>query len=369
MGNGLLECRAAFHVHTYLSHDSRGSIEEIAAAARSLGIDTVILNDHHAEGNILRSPRGVRHGVLFVPGLELRAGPKGSILAFPVEEDFPRKLSPAERVAEIARQGALSVYGHCEELEDWELWPFQGFEVYNLHAEFLSKTFWGLSWRFLFLFPDAFFESSVTTPTGNLAALDRELARGRRLAVLGGHDAHANVRVLGALGGVIGTYPEILRLFSNHILVREWNVEGIAEGVRAGRTFLSFDFLGDATGASFTYGSPADPRCRRAGLGEEAPHSPGSELEVVVPADGAEVRVVRNGVEELRAPCSRRWAGPLRGPGVVRVEVYLKNRLWIVSSPLYITAPRLDGGEATQRRAETSGRGPNGFFNGLKARE
>src|SRR2546425_4399932 len=42
MGHGLMEYRAAFHVHCFLSHDSRGTIEEIASAASRLGLDAVI---------------------------------------------------------------------------------------------------------------------------------------------------------------------------------------------------------------------------------------------------------------------------------------------------------------------------------------
>ncbi len=337
MGHGLNEHRAAFHVHCWLSHDSEGRIEDIAAAARSLGIDTVILSDHYAPGNIERAPRGVHHDVLFLPGVELRAGKGGSIVAFPLESDFSNKLSPAERIAEMARQGAVTAIGHVEENVDWDLGPFQAFEAYNLHAEFMAQSGWALAGRFLFYTPDAFFEAAVRAPTVNLTTLDRELARGRRLGVLAGHDAHANVHVLGV---TIGTYPEMLRLFSNHILAAAWTVEAIAAGVRAGRTFVVFDFLGDGTGFSMTYGEKGAAPEARAILGDEAPYRAEHTFVVTVPAlagDPIRTRLLRDGQSFLETDALR-FHATLPGPGVYRAEVYRENRLWILSSPMYITA-------------------------------
>ncbi|MBI4603221.1 MAG: PHP domain-containing protein [Planctomycetes bacterium] len=334
MGHGLREHRAVFHVHCHLSHDSEGTVEEIAAAARSLGIDTVILTDHYEPGNIARAPRGVIEGVLFLPGVEVR-GAGGSVLAFPLQEDFAKGLSHEARLVELSRQGAVNVLGHVEEIEDWSLGPYAAFEVYNLHAEFKAASAWGIAWRFAFLPADAFFESSVRIPSANLATWDRELARGRRLAALAGHDAHQNVKVLGV---TLGTYAELFRLFSNHVLAKERTVEAIAEGVRAGRTFFSFDFLGDATGFAVSYGSQGAPADGRAILGDDAPWRPEHTLDVLVPSGrggGVAVRVLRDGVPCLETD-ARGLSAPLPGPGVYRVEVHAGGRLWIVGSPMYI---------------------------------
>ena len=345
VGRGLVEHRAAFHVHCYLSHDSRGRLSEIAQAARSLGIDTVILNDHYRAGNIRRAARGIHHDVLFVPGVELRAGDKSSILSFGLEVDFSRKLSPAERLREAARQGAASARGHVERLANLSLEPFQAFEVYNLHAELVAQSAWSLLWRFLFLPPDAFFEAAVETPEVNLASWDRELVLGRRLAALAGHDAHANVRLFGPLGGTIGTYPEILRLFSNHILATERSVEGIVEAVRAGRTFVVFDYLADGTGFALGYGPRDAPFESLATIGDSAVFDRAHVLRTVIPpveAESIRARVVLDGRCEAVVEGTRDVCVPLSAGGAARVEVYLGNRLWIISSPIYITRTRAD---------------------------
>jgi len=335
MGRGFLEFRAAFHVHCYLSHDSKGRIEVIARAARNLGIDTVVLNDHYKGGNIARAPRGVIHGVLFVPGVEMRLDGGGSILSSPLAADFPRAVnSTDDLLKEFDGQGSANVIGHVEEVTDWGAGPFHGFEVYNLHAEFSTSSKWKILGRLLYLRADPFFEASIRTPTANLAAWDRELARGRRLAPLGGHDAHANVVILGI---TIGTYQEMLRLFSTHILGREWTPRGIAEAIRAGRTFLVFDFLGDGTGFSFTYGDAEAAPCDRVVLGEQSRWEEGKTLEVRVPEGSgpSTCRVIKDGSVFVETTASR-FQLAASGPGVYRMEVLKEDRMWIISAPIYL---------------------------------
>lgn len=349
MGRGLRDYRAGFHVHCHLSHDSDGRIEDIAAVARALGLDAIILNDHYEPGNISRAPRGLEHGVLFLPGVEMRAGARpgaksgvkqGSILAFPLESDFQKKgRSPADLLQEMERQGAVSAAGHVEGTTDWtSLGPIHAFEVYNLHAEFAAASWGGVAFGAVFLPADAFFERAVKTPTANLALWDRLLAEGRRLTPLAGHDAHANVNILGV---TIGTYAEILRLFSNHILATELTVDAVAEAVRSGRVYIVFDFLGDGTGFSFTYGEHGAPVDRRAILGDSPPYRPEDTLEVSIPggpADPPRVRFLGDG-RMLAEVESRRASLTPPGPGVYRVEVYREDRLWILSAPIYVERP------------------------------
>jgi hypothetical protein len=211
-----------------------------------------------------------------------------------------------------------------------------GFEVYNLHAEFAQKNALSIAWRFLALCPEGFFESSITVPRDNLATWDRLLVEGRRLFPMLGCDAHENVRVFGPLGGVLGTYPELLRLFSNHVLATELSAESILEALRRGRVYGVFDHLGDATGFRVSYGSPASaaPEGARAILGEQVRFEPRSTLEVRVPAEST-IRLVRNGETRLEV-AGTRLDETLPGPGVYRVEVYRGDALWILSGPLYV---------------------------------
>ncbi|MBI4585812.1 MAG: PHP domain-containing protein [Planctomycetes bacterium] len=345
MGRGLRDYRIIFHCHSLLSHDSKGTFEEIAAAASSVGVNGIIMTDHYEPGNIGKFPgAGFFHGslnglsgFLFIPGAELRGPAKeGSLLAVGMREDFDKNQPKARLVESFRRQGGLAVAGHCEEIRDWSLWDIDGLEVYNLHAEFSRKSWWEVAWRFLFLPADAFLESSISIPEENLRTWDRLLDSGKRLPALLGSDAHANIRLFGSLGGTIGTYPEILRLFSNHILATELRQDLILDALRRGRVYGAFDWLGDTTGFAMSYGNPAKyltPEAR-AILGEALPFDPAATLLIEVPRE-ARLRLLRDG-QVWRELTGRRFCEPVDGPGIYRAEVYLGGRLWILSGAIYV---------------------------------
>lgn len=348
VGQGLRDFRVAFHCHSHLSHDSEVPFEEILETAKRLGFNAVILNDHYQPGNIARSPRGVQDGVLFIPGVEMRPDPlpgdgpvpgkskkrRGSLLAFGMPEDFDQDRPREPLARALADAGALIAAGHCEDFTAWDRYPLSAFEVYNLHTQFERASRWGIFWRALFFLPDPFFESRIDPAREVFRSWDARLAEGKRLAPLAGHDAHSNIRFLGI---TLGTYPELLRLFSNHVLAPDLEAGPVLEGIRRGRVYVSFDFLGDASGFALTYGGngSAPPAL----LGDEAPHRADSLLEVALPAAGT-IRVLRDGAP-WREARGRTFAAPVPGPGVYRVEVDRadrggRDRLWIVSAPIYV---------------------------------
>ncbi len=328
MGSDLRVWRVAFHCHSKLSHDSDGSFERIARSAREVGVDAVILTDHYEHGNMSKAPRGLLDGVLLVPGVEIR-GMGGSLLAFGFRSEFPRKDPPEELIARFRAEGGLVVAGHIERIDEWSL-PVDGIEILNLHATVEAQSVLSILGRAVVLPPDRFFESALEYPAENIATWDRLLRDGRRLPPLLGCDAHENIALFGI---TVGTYAELFRLFSNHVLAAELTEEAIVDAIRHGRLYCVFDHLGDASGFSVTYGRPEDRETRTI-VGGTAPHEPASMLEVIVPRE-AEIRVVRDG-ERLATVLGTRLEQRLPGAGVYRVEVFLDDRPWIVSSPIRI---------------------------------
>ena len=51
--------RGVMHVHSYLSHDSRGTLDDIIPAAKKDGIDFIFLTDH-PHGDIDSLPKGYK---------------------------------------------------------------------------------------------------------------------------------------------------------------------------------------------------------------------------------------------------------------------------------------------------------------------
>ena len=74
------EHRANIHVHSLWSHDSRGSIDEIVAAAKATGTSVLMFNEHPADHYdfFIQGHQGIQDGVLLVPGAESQG-----FLAFP----------------------------------------------------------------------------------------------------------------------------------------------------------------------------------------------------------------------------------------------------------------------------------------------
>jgi hypothetical protein len=335
MGEGLRVWRLAFHCHSLLSHDSTGTFEEIAAAAEEIGLNAVILTDHYKAGNVASGPPERLGGVLFIPGVERRAM-GGSLLAFGLREDFPPELEPRELARRVREQGGLSVAGHCEKIKDWGEFAVDGMEVYNLHAEFSQKSVASLAWRLAFLPVDAFFESSITCPRANLETWDTLLLTVDRHFPLLGCDAHANVQVFGPLGGTVGTYAEVFRLFSNHVLAPALERGAILDALRRGKVYGVFDCLGDANGFAMSYGRDGPSGAgAKAIIGDEAVFDAEAVLELRVPAP-ARLCILRDGrlYKEVSADVFRE---PLPGPGIWRAEVFLGDDLWILPSPIYVT--------------------------------
>ena len=218
--------------------------------------------------------------------------------------------------------------GHVERIPDgFDFAPFDGFELYNLHAEFEAALGPGLLAKVLFQTRDSLLEGVIKTPTANLARWDRELAKGHKLAAVSGHDAHNNVRLLGL---ILGTYSELFRLFSTRVLASELTEARILEALKRGHTYVAFDFLGDPTGFSARCVTPT----ATAIVGDTIRWQPGARIEVRLPSRGR-IRLLRDG-KQLAAREGTSLEAKLPGGGIYRVEVRKGDRLWIAASPIYV---------------------------------
>src|SRR5262245_19697652 len=105
--------RANLHVHSAFSHDSRGKIDDIVAAAKAVGTQVLMFNEHPAETYdfFKDGHRGIKDGVLLIPGAETQG-----FLAFPTQS--LRSLnggSPQEFADLVHDRGGLMFLSHLEE--------------------------------------------------------------------------------------------------------------------------------------------------------------------------------------------------------------------------------------------------------------
>ena len=323
---GLLDLRGVFHCHSHHSHDSDGTIEEIAAACESVGMDFLVMSDHPSPESVSGGTRGTVGDTLFIVGAEIRT-PGGTLLAFPLVRPLGEHATVQGYLEEIHRVGALAFVGHAERFTAWEQDGLDGVEIHNLHAAAVRSAGVWVAIKAVFAPLETLFTSLVDLDPEVLERWDEGQNRGLLTAV-GGHDAHANLRVLGSLGWVIGNYEEVFRVMSTHVLATGRDEAAIIDALRQGRTYVVFDLWRDGSGFAFWAEDGEDVR----EMGSVV--SSGATLRVQSPVP-AEIFLLRNG--EVVASTSGeelRFEDP--EPGVYRVEVQLDDDPWIVSSAIRV---------------------------------
>jgi hypothetical protein len=376
------EYRANLHVHSSLSHDSRGTIDEIVRAAKAAGTQIVMSTEHPAEHYDVFDDghQGMREGVLLVPGAETKG-----LLAFPVSSPRAFLDAPSQEYSDAVRgRGGLTFLSHLEERMDWELRGLTGVEIYNTHADFkdekrlaaaLRNPLWLLGAAAVFrTYPQEAFSALHDYPADYLKRWD-ELCRIAPHTGIAANDAHQNVglvvklvdykraRVEDALGqklleldaaglaelelapadakpGAVllelrlDPYENSLRHAGTHLLMKELSRPAVWDALENGRAFVAFDWLADATGFDFA----ALATDSRHEMGSRVKHSPDLRLTGRAPLL-ANWKLIRDGKPHSESSGDT-FDYRVTEPGIYRVELWLevagKQRIWILSNPLYV---------------------------------
>lgn len=376
--------RANLHVHSAFSHDSRGKIEEIVAAAKLAGTQIVMFNEHPADHyDFFRDGhRGLVDGVLLIPGAEMKG-----FLAFPTRSLRGETEIPSQEFANLIQSDAGMIFlSHLEERMDWAIDGLTGVEIYNTHAIFknqsrLLKTMrnplWWVQAADLFQrYPQESFSAVHDYPADYLRRWD-ELCQQAPHTGVSANDAHQNVgivvrrtgkdkvRIEDALGEKLlevdlavyraikaipkeaeedeeailmelrlDPYENSLRHVGTHLLMRELTPEAACEALKSGRAFVAFDGFADSK--SFDY-------CLRAGserseMGSSLTYREGMQLSAAAPLP-VEWRLIRNG-EEAWTGNGSSFTFDVKQAGVYRTEAWLdvagERRPWILSNPIYL---------------------------------
>lgn len=386
LDDGYDDYRAVIHAHSRLSHDSRGTPEEILAAAKQTRTSVVMMTEHpdpkidwFAEGL-----SGMRDGVLFIPGAET-----DGLLVFPKASLKGRQWSSPQGLVDMVNEtGGLSFLSHVEERLDWNLSGLAGMEIYNIHTDFLDepemsgylataladpKRMAELTAAFTQYYQEAF--ASLQDHLAQIIRRWDELNSSGRLTGIAANDSHNNVgfvakaaqngRVVvedpigeklielevakipllaaAARGKKPGDVIFALRIdpyavsfgyVGTHLLMRELSADSVWDALKNARCFVSFDWMADATGFVFM----ATDAERKASMGEEITLSPGLRVIAAAPLRG-KMRLFRNGELVVEKEAARLEYAPDR-PGAYRVEVWLSPagdlRPWIYSNPIFV---------------------------------
>jgi PHP domain len=298
-GGDLHEYRCNLHVHSAFSHDSRGKIGDIIAAAKRAGTDALLFTEHPAAHYdfVADGHSGIVDGVLLVPGAETKG-----MLVYP-RSTVPEHdaLGSQDLVRRVRAGDGMMFLCHLEERMDWSLDSLTGCEIYNTHADAKEETrlyqmmknpLWLVqAKKVLDAYPQEALAAIFDPPVDYLRRFD-ELCAVYPHTGVSGNDAHENVglritllegdkvRIADALdeeltvldravvavftpipadakpGDLVfklqlDPYEQSLRHVGTHVLATELSREAIQEGLVKGRAFVAFDWIADARGFDF----------------------------------------------------------------------------------------------------------------------
>jgi acetyl esterase/lipase len=314
--------RAVIHVHAEDAQHTLGTRAQVLAAAKQDGVDVVLWTDHH--GPKPDTWRGLRNGVLFIPGSE-----DDHALRFP---------SPA---------GDLKFWSHLEVIPKPEPNGFDGTEIYNRHADaeihkeiydyvrqaMEKKRQWHTFVDNFKQFPDEVFGAGTDSMPDYLAKWDAVTSQ-RRFTGIGANDAHRN-QVFNQV--VFDPYEVAFRNVSTHILARGLNEADIRESLRDGHVYVAHDWLCDPAGFMMV----AVNNLGLYDLGDRVPMAGTTLLEVRLPV-AAKIRIIRDGKVVWESSGAKAEFTPT-DEGAYRLEAWLtvdqEDRPWIYTNPFYFHRP------------------------------
>jgi hypothetical protein len=329
-------------------------VPELLDAARSAGVDAILLTDHDTLAARRAGWEGHHDGVFLMVGVEV--SPKsGHYLAFGVEEEIPHRGHSAAGIAAavraaggigfaahpFSRGGRMLVPSIARRIVLPHGWPaleedggLDGLELWSLltdAAEAWRTPAAAVRWL---REPEAAIASGP--PAHHLALWDALSAR-RRVPAIGGLDDHQ--RGIRFPGGVRSPVPHqrTFNLLRTHLLCERpltgdvpSDRETILTALRSGAAWLHCPCVEAADGVRM-WAERSDGTTT--GIGAEAP-AERTMLRLRLPR-AAEVTVRRDGTV-IHAERSAELGVEIGDPGAYRVEARINGRLWLLSNPIHL---------------------------------
>ncbi|MEI6142751.1 MAG: hypothetical protein WCP85_25980 [Mariniphaga sp.] len=370
--------RGVLHVHSFWSHDSKGTLAEIIPAAKHCGIDFIFLTDH-PRGNIDTIPRGFKgyfDGVLVEPGSE-----KQGFDTWPLDSTVIDWRVNKDTVAKnIVSKGGIIFYAHTEEPHNWANPFYQGMEIYNFHTDTKDENLFPLVINFAvngnkyrqWALREMFDEQT------NILKLWDSLNTKRKIVGFSAVDTHENqnfrakflkdgrlqwfgpnAKIIDTMevkfwnkwilqkpdtsGYVfkymIDTYNEGFDYITNYVYADTLTVNSLANHLKKGHLYTAFKSLGDAKG--FMYYAVNQKDSIVGMLGDSIKLADIKLLKAVSPFPG-QFKLIHDGKlvnQTSEDAYNFTWSEPVQ-KGAYRIEMHFKldGKVvpWLYSNPIYI---------------------------------
>jgi hypothetical protein len=388
---GLNDYRCILHAHAEDSDHTGGTLPEMLADAKKAGVHAILLSDHYRPPRdfIDGRWRGLKDGVLFIPGSEVNG-----FLVHPTKSIMKRMdLKGADFVNTVTADEGLIFLSHIEERKDYPLDGLTGLEIYNRHWDAIRDKGSILALgvmltdpkrldeleKTLRMYPDEVLAFQCDYPDVYLQKWD-EGTKKLRLTGVAANDCHHNqvliVKVADADAVLLGTnvdsdekmrkitadvrpgikeltkgrkpgdvvarldfdpYYRSFRDSSTHVLATKLDEATIRVALRVGHAYVAHDWICDPTGFRF---EATDARGEQAAaMGEEVNLADGLKLTAKLPVP-AFVRLLRHGKEVATSEGKAEFEYAVKEPGAYRLEAWLKLdgewRPWILANPVYV---------------------------------
>lgn len=343
-------------MHTPYS-DGHASHAEIAKAALQAGLDIVIVTDHNV---LVDGPQNFyKNGnqkVLMMVGEEIhdqaRQPQKNHLLVFGADRELAHLAYDTQKLLDAVKQsGAVAYIAHPIDPSapafnepdlswvDWNARGYTGIELWNGMSEFKSLLKSRMHAIYYALNPRRVARGPFPE---TLKLWDNLLADGKRVAAIGGSDAHAFPARMGPLKRTLFPYAFHFECINTHIFTRkpfsgdlEEDSRLVLEALSRGRAFIGYDLSAPTKGFRFT----ASGKDHVAWMGDDISAAHGITIQIRLPRP-TECRLVKDGkvvkVWNKRENCTHITSEE----GVYRVEAYIQylgqKRGWIFSNPIYV---------------------------------
>lgn len=344
------------HMHTPYS-DGHGSHAEIAQAAMLTGIDAVIVTDHNI---LVNGPEDIyKNGnqrTLMMVGEEIHdqtcQPQKNHLLVIGANRELAHLAYDTQKLLDAVRQaGGISYIAHPVDpaapafnepdisWDDWDINGYAGIELWNGMSEFKSLLKSKLHAIFYAYNPRRVARGPFLE---TLQRWDALLADGRRVAAIGGSDAHAFPARLGPFQRTLFPYAFHFTAINTHILTPkpftgslDEDRQLVLEALSRGHAFIGYDMPALTKGFRFT----ASGKDHTAWMGDDISAVQGITFQIRLPRP-TECRLIKDGKVAKTWFKRENCTYITSEPGVYRVEAYIsylgRQRGWIFSNPIYV---------------------------------
>jgi len=226
--SGLAEYAGALHVHSRYSHDGRGTVEEIAAAAARTGVRVVFLTDHNTLAPLADGKEGWHGPTLVLVGSEITTN-AGYLLLLdpkPTSPVGPRGVDFAEVLERYRQDGSIVLLAHPDHPRlGWRqsvLPAVDGIEVVDVFDQVIAAPL-GRQVMGLLAYPANPVMATLSVvqwPRWVLAAWDG-MARARPTIGVLALDAHGGIELTEEAGVSFPSHETAFRLGQLHFVTRE----------------------------------------------------------------------------------------------------------------------------------------------------